>query len=165
VGVGHGLLGGEGFGRDQEQGGFRIPFMVTEALRPYKNHLNMHFVSNVDGTHIAEVLKSGLATCLSSPAVARNQSRALWALVMVSWVVKVLDAEERQSGNHPVPGRVQNLHHPGDHDQRPQRARLVPGEGVTAANPVPEFEHVGGVDAELANRFRVGGERRELPKC
>ncbi len=24
------------------------PFMVTEALRPYKNHLNMHFVSNVD---------------------------------------------------------------------------------------------------------------------
>ena len=31
--------------------------MVTEALRPYKNHLNMHFVSNVDGTHIAETLK------------------------------------------------------------------------------------------------------------
>lgn len=34
------------------------PFMVTEALRPYKNHLTMHFVSNVDGTHIAEVLKA-----------------------------------------------------------------------------------------------------------
>ncbi|MFU0967891.1 glucose-6-phosphate isomerase [Kluyvera ascorbata] len=34
------------------------PFMVTEALRPYKNHLNMHFVSNVDGTHIAETLKT-----------------------------------------------------------------------------------------------------------
>src|ERR1700744_1917759 len=33
------------------------PVMVTEALRPYKNHLNMHFVSNVDGTHIAETLK------------------------------------------------------------------------------------------------------------
>ncbi|EFZ1748998.1 glucose-6-phosphate isomerase [Shigella flexneri] len=33
------------------------PYMVTEALRPYKNHLNMHFVSNVDGTHISEVLK------------------------------------------------------------------------------------------------------------
>ncbi|UAY78163.1 glucose-6-phosphate isomerase [Pasteurella canis] len=33
------------------------PYMVTEALRPYKNHLNLHFVSNVDGTHIAEVLK------------------------------------------------------------------------------------------------------------
>ncbi|RQW61062.1 glucose-6-phosphate isomerase [Vibrio viridaestus] len=33
------------------------PYMVTEALKPYKNHLNLHFVSNVDGTHIAEVLK------------------------------------------------------------------------------------------------------------
>lgn len=33
------------------------PFMVTEALRPYKNHLNMHFVSNIDGTQLVEVLK------------------------------------------------------------------------------------------------------------
>ncbi len=40
--------------------------------------------------------------------------------------------------------------------------RPPPTTGVTAANPVPEFEHVGGVDAELANRFRVGGERREV---
>ncbi|GHA66599.1 glucose-6-phosphate isomerase [Photobacterium aphoticum] len=34
------------------------PYMVTEALMPYKTRLNMHFVSNVDGTHIAETLKS-----------------------------------------------------------------------------------------------------------
>ena len=33
------------------------PVMVTEALKPYKTHLNLHFVSNVDGTHIAETLK------------------------------------------------------------------------------------------------------------
>ena len=33
------------------------PLMVTEALKPYKNHLSLHFVSNVDGTHIAETLK------------------------------------------------------------------------------------------------------------
>ena len=33
------------------------PCMITEALKPYKNHLNTHFVSNVDGTHIAETLK------------------------------------------------------------------------------------------------------------
>ncbi|WP_456296304.1 glucose-6-phosphate isomerase [Vibrio sp. AK197] len=33
------------------------PYMVTEALAPYTNHLNMHFVSNVDGTHIVETLK------------------------------------------------------------------------------------------------------------
>ena len=34
------------------------PYMVTEALAPYKNHLKMHFVSNVDGTHIQETLKT-----------------------------------------------------------------------------------------------------------
>lgn len=34
------------------------PYMVTEALKPYgKAGLNVHFVSNVDGTHIAETLK------------------------------------------------------------------------------------------------------------
>jgi glucose-6-phosphate isomerase len=33
------------------------PVMVTEALKPYKNHLNIHFVSNVDGTHISETFK------------------------------------------------------------------------------------------------------------
>lgn len=34
------------------------PVMVTEALKHYKKeHINIHFVSNVDGTHIAETLK------------------------------------------------------------------------------------------------------------
>ena len=33
------------------------PVMVTEALKPYANHLQLHFVSNVDGSHIAETLK------------------------------------------------------------------------------------------------------------
>lgn len=33
------------------------PYMVSEALAAYKTRLNMHFVSNVDGTHIAETLK------------------------------------------------------------------------------------------------------------
>ncbi|MCR9065669.1 MAG: glucose-6-phosphate isomerase [Cytophagales bacterium] len=34
------------------------PVMVTESLKPYaKKGLNVHFVSNVDGTHIAETLK------------------------------------------------------------------------------------------------------------
>lgn len=32
------------------------PVMVTEALKHYKNHLQMHFVSNVDGTQISETL-------------------------------------------------------------------------------------------------------------
>ncbi len=34
------------------------PVMVTEALKHYKTRLNLHFVSNVDGTHIAETLKN-----------------------------------------------------------------------------------------------------------
>ncbi len=33
------------------------PVMVTEALKPYSNHIKLHFVSNVDGSHIAETLK------------------------------------------------------------------------------------------------------------
>lgn len=33
------------------------PVMVTEALKPYQKGLNVHFVSNVDGTHMVETLK------------------------------------------------------------------------------------------------------------
>lgn len=33
------------------------PVMVVDALAYYKNHLKVHFVSNVDGDHINEVLK------------------------------------------------------------------------------------------------------------
>ncbi|WP_335966271.1 glucose-6-phosphate isomerase [Galbibacter sp. PAP.153] len=34
------------------------PAMVTEALQYYKNHLNVHFVSNVDGDHVHETIKN-----------------------------------------------------------------------------------------------------------
>ena len=34
------------------------PVMVCSALKHFKTRLNVHFVSNVDGNHIAEVLKS-----------------------------------------------------------------------------------------------------------
>ena len=33
------------------------PAMVVEALKFYKNHLKLHFVSNVDGDHVQEVLR------------------------------------------------------------------------------------------------------------
>src|SRR5690606_29889669 len=33
------------------------PVMVTEALKAYKNHLDVHYVSNVDGTQLAETLR------------------------------------------------------------------------------------------------------------
>ena len=31
--------------------------MVTEALTPYQTGPNVHFVSNIDGTHMAKTLK------------------------------------------------------------------------------------------------------------
>ncbi len=34
------------------------PAMVIDALKFYKNHLNVHFVSNVDGDHVNEVIKN-----------------------------------------------------------------------------------------------------------
>ena len=33
------------------------PAMVVEALQYYSNHLKMHFVSNVDGDHVQEIIK------------------------------------------------------------------------------------------------------------
>ncbi|WP_245949179.1 glucose-6-phosphate isomerase [Lutibacter citreus] len=33
------------------------PDMVVESLKYYKNHLNVHFVSNIDGDHVQEVIK------------------------------------------------------------------------------------------------------------
>ncbi len=33
------------------------PLMITEALAFYKNHLNLHFISNVDGDHLHQKLK------------------------------------------------------------------------------------------------------------
>ena len=32
--------------------------MVVDSLKFYKNHLNTHFVSNVDGDHVNEIIKT-----------------------------------------------------------------------------------------------------------
>ncbi len=34
------------------------PAMVVDSLQYYKNHLNTHFVSNVDGDHVNEIIKT-----------------------------------------------------------------------------------------------------------
>ncbi|NLP57610.1 glucose-6-phosphate isomerase [Lutibacter sp. B1] len=34
------------------------PDMVVESLKYYKNHLNTHFVSNIDGDHVQEIIKN-----------------------------------------------------------------------------------------------------------
>ncbi len=33
------------------------PLMVTEALKPYNKGINVHYISNIDGTHLVETLK------------------------------------------------------------------------------------------------------------
>src|SRR6185295_6525276 len=47
-----------------------------------------------------------------------------------------------------------------DHQREPD-GRVV---GVATAHPVPELEHVGGVDAELGHLRRVGGHRHEVAR-
>lgn len=32
--------------------------MATEALQPYQKGPNAHFISNIDGTHLAKTLKN-----------------------------------------------------------------------------------------------------------
>lgn len=34
------------------------PAMLADALKFYKNHLNVHFISNIDGDHVQELLKT-----------------------------------------------------------------------------------------------------------
>jgi len=54
------------------------PVMVTEALKKYKlDDINTHFVSNVDGTHIAETLKSSQ---LFSSILYHNQDKNCFLL-------------------------------------------------------------------------------------
>ena len=74
------------------------PVMVTEALKPYaKRDLRVHFVSNVDGTHIAETLRAldaettlfliaskTFTTQVSSPIVATRPARAFDCLLLAA---------------------------------------------------------------------------------
>ncbi len=34
------------------------PDMIVESLKYYQNHLNVHFVSNIDGDHVQEIIKN-----------------------------------------------------------------------------------------------------------
>ena len=68
------------------------PVMITEALRPFKNHLQMHFVSNVDGTHIAETLKNvdpETTLCLVASKTVTTQETMTNALSARDWFVNI----------------------------------------------------------------------------
>ena len=49
------------------------PVMITESLEYYKNHLNVHFVSNVDGDHVHQTIKN------------LNPETTLFVVVSKSW--------------------------------------------------------------------------------
>ncbi len=74
------------------------PYMVCEALKPfgYKN-LTMHFVSNIDGTHLSETLKSiDAATTLFIVAskTFTTQETMTNAQSAKDWLVKALGTED-----------------------------------------------------------------------
>jgi len=73
------------------------PVMVTEALRPYwQEGLRAHFVSNIDGTHLAETLSrvspETTLFCVASKTFT-TQETITNALSARSWLVSQLGAE------------------------------------------------------------------------
>ena len=72
------------------------PVMVTEALKPYQQAgLNVHFVSNVDGTHIAETLKKlkpETALFIVASKTFTTQETIANALTARAWLVAALGA-------------------------------------------------------------------------
>ena len=74
------------------------PVMVTEALRPYwRRGLRAHFVSNVDGTHVAETLRrvdpARTLFCVASKSFT-TQETLTNARTARQWLVQQLGAEE-----------------------------------------------------------------------
>lgn len=74
------------------------PVMVTEALKAYaKNGLNVHFVSNVDGTHIAETVKSlnpETTLCMIASKTFTTQETMANAHSARSWFLEKASDEE-----------------------------------------------------------------------
>ncbi|MEA1787244.1 glucose-6-phosphate isomerase [Arenibacter sp. GZD96] len=67
------------------------PAMVTEALKFYGNHLKMHFVSNVDGDHVHEILKGLPAETTLFVVVSKTfttQETLSNALTIKKWFLK-----------------------------------------------------------------------------
>jgi len=74
------------------------PAMVTEALKPYsKNGINVHFVSNIDATHIAETLKKlkcGTTLFMVSSKTFTTQETMTNAHTARKWFIDIAGKEE-----------------------------------------------------------------------
>lgn len=80
------------------------PVMVCEALKPYsKRDLTMHFCSNVDGTHISEILKKCNAETtlfLIASKTFTTQETMTNAGTAKHWVLKAFGGDESSVAKH-----------------------------------------------------------------
>ena len=78
------------------------PVMVTEALKPYwKEGLRVHFVSNVDGTHLAETVKRLDATktlFIVASKTFTTQETLTNAKSARAWLLEKLGADAEKNG-------------------------------------------------------------------
>ena len=88
------------------------PAMVTEALKFYKNHLKIHFVSNVDGDHVHEIIKKLNPETTLFIVVSKSfttQETLSNALTLKEWFLKT--ASEKAIAKHfvAVSAHLQNV--------------------------------------------------------
>jgi glucose-6-phosphate isomerase len=80
------------------------PVMACEALKPYAaDHLKMHFCSNVDGTHIAEILKlcdPETTLFLIASKTFTTQETMTNANTAKTWLVGNFDGDETSVAKH-----------------------------------------------------------------
>lgn len=107
------------------------PVMVTEALKYYKTHLNLHFISNVDGDHVHETLKQ------------LNPETTLFIIVSKSFTTQetlsnALTVKQWFLQHAPEAAVAQHFVAVSAHLQRVQEF------GIAAAHTFPMWDWVGG---------------------
>jgi len=80
------------------------PVMVCEALKPYsKRDLHMHFCSNVDGTHITEILREcdpETTLCLVASKTFTTQETMTNAGTAKKWILDAFGGDETAVAKH-----------------------------------------------------------------
>jgi len=80
------------------------PVMVCEALKPYaKRDLQMHFCSNVDGTHIAEILQEcdpATTLCLVASKTFTTQETMTNAGTAKQWILDAFGGDQSAVAKH-----------------------------------------------------------------
>ncbi|GIZ16235.1 glucose-6-phosphate isomerase [Capnocytophaga catalasegens] len=107
------------------------PVMVCEALKFYKNHLNIHFISNVDGDHVYETIKHLNPETTLFVIVSKTfttQETLSNATTIKNWFLK--SAKEQDVAKHFVAVST-NL-------------EKIAEFGIDAANVFPMWDWVGG---------------------